>query len=254
MKSFDKIVIGNWKMQLSVKEAEDQALKLKKLLEEYTPYDNIEMVICPDFLSFTEVKEILENTRVSLGAQDGFQEDKGSYTGEESLKHLKQAGCDYVILGHSERRAMGETDKEINNKVKAALDNNLIPIICVGETFDERKDGNKDLIIIHQVYQALQDIEFEKDQTIIIAYEPVWVIGSGQVIDPKEASLTASVINQSVLDIVKNYNDINLKILYGGSVEPGNINKFSSLDNISGVLVGGASLKAKTFIQLIKNI
>ncbi|PIR06082.1 MAG: triose-phosphate isomerase [Candidatus Komeilibacteria bacterium CG11_big_fil_rev_8_21_14_0_20_36_20] len=253
MKSFDKIIIANWKMQLTVSQAEKQAKKIKKLLSKSRLDKKTAIVVCPDFLALTEIADVFKGTRVAYGAQDGFAEDVGAYTGEESFKNLKAIGCDYVIIGHSERREMGETDKIINKKVRAALKNDLTPIICIGETFDERKEGNKDLVLMHQVHQALYNIELKQAQQIIIAYEPVWVIGSGQAISMVEADHTAAVIRQHIIDALDGHDLSSFSIIYGGSVSPDNIRQFTSLKNIKGALVGTASLRAEIFVELIKN-
>lgn len=247
------IIIANWKMQLDVEESIKQAKLLKDLVKENKIKEDIEIVICPDFLSLNEVGKTIKNSNIFLGAQDGFYIEKGSYTGEISMKELSDLNCKYVILGHSERRKMGEKDEEINKKVISALEYDLIPIVCVGETFNERRNGLKDNVIMHQVYQALKDIELKQNQSIIIAYEPVWVIGSGQVIDPQEASHTSLVIKQSILDVLEEGHN-NTRVIYGGSVKAENVNQFTKLVNIDGTLVGGASLKASEFIELIKNI
>ena len=142
------IIIANWKMQLDVATAVKQAKLLKKLISEKRIKKQTKIVVCPDFLSLNEVAQVFKDTRIILGAQDGFYEPQGSYTGEISMKELADLSCQYVILGHSERRARGETDEEVNKKVTSALEYNLIPIICVGETFQERREGLKDHIII----------------------------------------------------------------------------------------------------------
>ena len=251
---YKNIIIANWKMHLDLKESVEQAKILKKLVEENNIKKDIEIVICPDFLSLNEVGKIFKNTNIILGAQDGFYVEKGSYTGEVSMKELHDLNCRYIILGHSERRKMGETDEDINKKVISALDYELTPIICVGERFNERREGLKDNVIMHQVYQALKDVKLNKNQNIIIAYEPVWVIGSGQVIDPQEATHTALVIQQSILDMLGDNANKNSRVIYGGSVKKENVNKFTKLRNIDGALVGGASLKSAEFLELIKQV
>ena len=153
------IIIANWKMQLDVAESVKQAKLLKKMIQNNKIKKNIEIIVCPDFLSLNEVGKIFKDTNIILGAQDGFYVEKGSYTGEISMKELADLNCKYVILGHSERRSMGETDEEVNKKVISALSYNLIPIICVGETFKEHHEGLKDHVVMHQVYQALKETE-----------------------------------------------------------------------------------------------
>ncbi len=249
-----KFIIANWKMQLAVAESSNLAMELKNVLSKSKLDKDKTVIVCPDFLSFTEVAKIFKGSNVALGAQDGFYEEAGAYTGEISLAELKASGCQYVILGHSERRKLGETDEVVNKKVKAALASNLIPIICVGETFNERKEGQTDLVLMNQIHQALKDVKIKANDQFIIAYEPVWVIGTGQAIGPKEAWQATAVIEQSLLDIFEGGHEASFSIIYGGSVNPSNIHDFSSISSIKGVLVGGASLDAKNFIELIKNI
>jgi len=240
-------------MQLDVNQSVKVAKAIKKLLSGSRTSSDIQIVICPSFLALTEVVKVLKGSKVALGAQDSFYEDHGAYTGEISVGELKKVGCKYVIVGHSERRQMGETDEIVNQKVRAVLSQGLVPIICVGETFDERREGNKDMVVMHQVYQALHNIEFDKKQKIIIAYEPVWVIGSGQVIDNQEAAHIASVIKQSMIDVFDGKDQATYSIIYGGSVSPSTVSDFTKLANMQGTLVGGASLEAKVFVEIIKN-
>lgn len=245
------IIIANWKMKLSVAQAKKLAIAVKN-----KKTTQAELVICPTFASLTEVAKNLAGSQVKLGAQNCFWEPSGAYTGEVSAKELKEIGCEFVIIGHSERRQyLKETDEMIHRKIKMALACGLTPILCVGETFDQRQQGAKDYVLIQQVTQALQGVEVGSDKQLIIAYEPVWVIGSGQAIDPLEAANTHQVIYQSLFDlfpsdIVKN----NFRIIYGGSVDQTNVADFVSLEKTSGVLVGGASLKIDEFSALIDSI
>lgn len=253
MKNFDQLIIANWKMQLTVEEAKKLARSIKNLADQRKISSKKQIVICPDFLSMLEIAKILKDSPVALGAQDGFYEDIGAFTSEVPMRELKSVGCEYVILGHSERRALGESDQTVNLKVKAAIKHGLVPIICVGETFSERQEGNKGTVIMRQVYEALQGVEVASHHQIIIAYEPVWVIGSGQAISGEEASQTAAMIRQSYVDVMEGRHMDSLGVLYGGSVDPDNINHFTKMANIRGALVGGASLQAQTFIDLAEN-
>ena len=251
MNSKKPIIIANWKMKLGTNEAVNLAKEIKK----GTNQEN-EIVICPSFVSISEVGEILKGSQIKLGAQDCFWESEGAYTGEVSAKQLRELGCEFVILGHSERRQyLKETDEVIHSKIRLALNFDLVPILCVGETFEQRQEGAKDYVLIQQVTKALEGIEIDSAKQLIIAYEPVWVIGSGQAIDPAEAAAAHQVIFQCLFDLfpsqlVKS----NLRIIYGVSVDESNISNFVSLENTDGVLVGGASLKAKNFLAIIKNI
>ncbi|MFA6215988.1 MAG: triose-phosphate isomerase [Patescibacteria group bacterium] len=245
------IVIANWKMKLGAAESVQLATAVKGSVSA-----EVETVVCPSFVSLVAVGNILKGSGIKLGAQDCFWEDKGAYTGEVSASQLKEIGCEFVILGHSERRKyLNETDDMVHQKVVMALKAGLTPIICVGETFQQRQDGAKDYVLIEQTAKALEGLEVEDKNQLIIAYEPVWVIGSGQAIEPQEAAAAHQVIRQSLFDLfpavlVKN----NFRVIYGGSVDQTNITDFIGLENTAGVLVGAASIKAAEFGSLIKNI
>jgi len=249
MSQNQKFVIANWKMKLGISESIHLAKAIKKIKS------NVEVVVCPSFASVVEVRNILKGSKVKVGGQDCFWESEGAYTGEVSASQLREAGCDYVIIGHSERRKyLQETDEMIHNKIKTALSASLTPIICVGESFEQRSEGATDYVLINQVTKAIEGVDLGSDKKIIIAYEPVWVIGSGQAISPDEAEHAHQVIRQSLFDIfspglVKN----NFSIIYGGSITSQNVGEFIALENTSGVLVGGASLKSDEFIAIIKN-
>ena len=244
------LIIANWKMKLGL----NQALDLAKSLKAVEALGK-EIVICPSFASLFPVSQVLKNTELKLGAQDIFWEASGAYTGEVSASELRDVGCQFVIIGHSERRKyLGETDEIVHKKVKAALAADLVPIICVGETFDQRQAGAADYVLIQQVTKALEGIDLRPDQPVVVAYEPVWVIGTGQAIDPPQAGHVHQVIRQTLIDLfplelVKN----SFRIIYGGSVDRSNVSDFTNLENTSGVLVGNASLEAAEFIDLIKN-
>ena len=213
------------------------------------------MAIAPDFLAYLEVAKVLEGSGIFLAAQNGYSETKGAFTGEISLATLKEVACSYVLIGHSERRQFfAETDESINNKISFALQQGLIPVLCVGETFADRKDGRKDVVVMQQVQNALRGIDIKPSQTLVIAYEPVWAIGSGQAMQPVELKHTAMIIRQSLIDVLEDKDLPLVKIIYGGSVNSENISSFTDLDIISGALVGGASLEAEKFIDLIKQI
>ena len=219
------IIIANWKMNLTVKES----LKLaEEILSGSASRSSgeTEVVLCPGFESLHYLKDSLKD-KIGLGAQDCFWEDAGAYTGEVSPKVLKELGCAYVIIGHSERRKhLGETDEQVNRKVYAALRNDLIPIICVGETFEERQRGEKDFVIMRQVAKALAGIKLLSADRLIIAYDPVWVIGSGQAVSPDEAEHASRVIKQVLLDNLGAAPAEQTRIIYGGSVNPENVGGF----------------------------
>ncbi|MDA2935894.1 triose-phosphate isomerase [Patescibacteria group bacterium AH-259-L05] len=257
-----KIIIANWKMRPNLRESQNLVkgvLKYLKKSKKKKKLSKLDIVVCPSFTSLSAVPQmskfkVLRN--VFLGAQDCFWEEKGEFTGEISPAWLKEVGCKYVILGHSERRRyLSETDEMVHKKIKASLNAGLIPIICVGETLDQRRRGLKEYVILEQVSQALSGVSIDKKQKIIIAYEPVWVIGSGHAIGPEEAEYMNKIILQRTidlfpLDVVKN----NIRVVYGGSVDHDNVKSFVDQDTVDGALVGGASLKAKEFIKICEAI
>ncbi len=248
-----KYIIGNWKMQLAPAESVKQAEQLKKLLSKSRLPSEMQVAVAPDFLSWIKVAEVLRGSKIQLASQDGWWADKGAYTGEISLAMLKKLGCTYAIIGHSERRQqVNETNELINQKIKAALLYDLVPILCVGETFADRKEGRKEVVIIQQVHAALNKVDILPQQTLIIAYEPVWAIGSGQACDPQEAKHTALVIKQAMLDVLEDQDLPLVEIIYGGSVDKNNIKNYLAIPEIKGALVGGASLVADNFMELIK--
>lgn len=262
-----KLIIGNWKMQIGLKESEILAKEIAKKIEEkknQIDWDKIEVVICPSLTAIETVARIFhqqfkifsKQAKISLkiGAQDCFWEEKGAFTGEVSPRQLQELGCEYVIIGHSERRdSLKEDDQIVNNKVKAVLKTGLTPIICIGETLQERQKGIKDYVIIQQLTKALSGIELKPKQKIVIAYEPVWVIGTGQAVEAEEIGYLNKIIFQQMIDlfplpIIRN----NIRIVYGGSVDPANVKEFLVQDKNKGVLLGGASLKVAQFIKIIE--
>lgn len=248
-----KIIIANWKMKLSGPAAQEL---IREFIDIYQPTEKAEVVICPDYLNLPLISQAIKDTEIALGAQNCFWEKTGAFTGEISPKFLKEAGARYVIVGHSERRTyLGETNEMVNNKVKAALAEGLAPIVCVGETFEERQEGNKDFVIINQVNKAVADVKLNEGDELIIAYEPVWVIGSGQAVAPEEAEHTHRVIRQVLMDNFEiDVIDEKIRLIYGGSIEPANLKGFLTMPNIDGALVGGASLDPIAFNDLLKEV
>jgi len=245
------IIIANWKMKLGIDESKNLTKAVKSGVRNHT-----DVVLCPSFVALPAVSAAIGGSAIKLGGQDCFWEGVGAFTGEISAGQLKEVGCEFVILGHSERRTyLGETDEMIHKKVEMAISVGLVPIVCVGETFDQRQEGITDYVLIRQVTKAFEGIIFKDSQQAIIAYEPVWVIGSGQAIEPPQAAAAHEVIRQTVLDLfgADSVNG-NFRIVYGGSVDSENVKSFTNLENIDGILVGGVSLKALDFITLIKNV
>ncbi|MDD2646689.1 MAG: triose-phosphate isomerase [Patescibacteria group bacterium] len=255
------IIIANWKMNISSKETDFLLADILKELKKNKSIKNFDLVFCPDLISLISAQNIIKKNKIgglniALGAQNCFWEERGSYTGETSPLFLKQIGCQYVLVGHSERREyLGETSEMINKKIKIALNNDLTPIVCVGETFTERQSGARDYKIMEQVGQALDGVKLKVHQKLILAYEPVWVSGSGQTILADEAEYVNRVIKQKMIDlyplpIVRN----NINFVYGGNINHNNIKKFLEQDTIDGILVGAASLNPTEFIRLCRII
>jgi triosephosphate isomerase len=252
--SEEKIIIANWKMKLGLAETLSLAKKINSKFKGFT--EGI-IAICPNFISLMEVKKIFKGSKIKLGAQDVFWEGKGAYTGEISPSMLVEAGCDYVIIGHSERRKfLMENYEMIHRETKAVLSiEDLVPIICIGENWDERKTDRRDFILFDQMQQALSGIDIVGNQQIIIAYEPIWAIGSGTAIEPSEAEYAHKIIKLTLNDMfgMKIVNN-NFKIIYGGSINSKNVKGFVGLENLDGMLVGGASLDVDEFYKVAKAI
>jgi triosephosphate isomerase len=243
------IVAGNWKMHNTIAESVALAQAIK---QGTTNIKNGEVIIAPPFTSLSSVYETIKGSRVALAAQNMHYEDKGAFTGEIASGMLKDIGCTYVILGHSERRKyFHESDEDINLKVKKALAVGLKPILCVGETEDERIKNVTQSVIDRQIKKALSSVE--KIDNVVIAYEPVWAIGTGKV----ATSAQAEQVHNFIRSILKTlYGDVskNIRILYGGSVTKDNIGELIGMENIDGALVGGASLKSDAFLGIIQQI
>jgi len=244
------IIIANWKMQLNAADAVALAKKVKKASAKYK---DAEVVLCPSFTELAAVAAALKGSSVALGAQDCFWEERGAYTGEVSPQVLKEYGVQYVIVGHSERRMhLGGTDSMVNRKIRMLLSLNMTPILCVGERFEERQEGRKDHVILQQLTRDLAGVWFTALNRLIVAYEPVWVIGSGQDVDPEEIEHTSRVIRQSLYDqLPDDLVDEQIKIIYGGSVDPENVRPYLGQPGIAGALVGGASLEAAAFSAIV---
>jgi len=243
------IIIANWKMSLDFRDSMKLAREFGDVIDISADKD---IVVCPSTSNFLLIAEVLKEAGIKMGVQDLFWEDRGAYTGCESPKFLYEAGCRYAIIGHSERRKyFGETDVMVHKKIKAALSAGINPILCVGETADERRANRTDHVILSQVIGALKGIDLIPSEQIVIAYEPVWVIGSGQAIEPHQAEHAFRIINQAVIDLLPlTIRQNNVRIIYGGSVDGSNAADFIGLDHFNGFLVGGASLKAEEFVKI----
>lgn len=212
-----------------------------------------QVIICPPFTALAAVSQITAGSPIGLGAQNMHQEKEGAYTGEISPDMLKDAGCQYVILGHSERRQFfGETSQGVNAKVFAALANGLIPIVCVGESLSEREAGNTEKVVAGQVKESLAGIDPRQAQKILVAYEPVWAIGTGKTASASDAQQVNGLIRALLEEMFGREASQAVRILYGGSVKPDNTAGLMQQPDIDGALVGGASLKAESFAAIIK--
>ena len=237
-----KIVAGNWKMNKTPKEALELIEILKPLVG---GQDKVEVVFCPPAVDLVIAAEAVKGTNIKIGAQNMYCEESGAYTGEISPAMVKESGCEYVILGHSERRGyFGETDELINLKVKKAFEHGLTPIICVGEKLSEREQGITLDLIRMQVKIALKDIDLENVKKTVIAYEPIWAIGTGKTATSVQAEEVCSAIRECVKEVFGQEVSDEIRIQYGGSVNAGNAAELFAMPNIDGGLVGGASLKA----------
>jgi len=246
-------IIANWKMQQSPEQAQQVAKDLVKKVKKDKIKRGREVVICPTFTELPALSKILKGNQIGLGAQDVAEEDYSAFTGGVSAAGLKYYDCEYVIVGHSERRTyLHETNQQVNKKIKLVLKSNLIPIVCIGETFEERQAGQKEAVLMEQLAEGLSGVWVHENQKMLIAYEPVWVIGSGQAVDPDEAERTHAAIRRALLEHLpaKIVSD-NIGIIYGGSVNSLNVKDFLDRPSIDGVLVGGASLTLDKFWPII---
>lgn len=243
------IVAGNWKMNNDLSETEELLSQLKQHLEEKP---QAEVIVAPSFTNLYHVFQSLSNTPINVAAQNMHQNENGAFTGEVSAKMLRSVGVKYVILGHSERRAIfKETDELLAEKVNAALKNDLQVIFCVGEELEERKNDNHFKVVEEQLSKGLFHISKEEFKKVVIAYEPVWAIGTGETASPEQAQEMHSFIRKTVSE--KFGNDIanEVSILYGGSVKPANAQEIFAKEDVDGGLIGGASLKAEDFLAIV---
>jgi triosephosphate isomerase len=243
------ILAGNWKMNMTIAEATDFVRSIRRGLNEIKTVDR---VICPPFTALAALKELLSATEIGLGAQNMHWEEEGAYTGEISPVMLKEL-CQYVILGHSERRALfGETDKGVNRKIKAALAHGLLPIVCVGETESEYDAGSTEQVVGGQVRGCLAGLTAGQVAGLVIAYEPVWAIGTGKAATPAGAgSVIGLTIRGTIAGLYDEATAQAVRVQYGGSVKPSNVAEFMAHPDIDGALVGGASLKPD-FVDLVR--
>ena len=245
------LIVGNWKMFKTIPEGINLLNIIKAGVHKITECD---VAVCPPFTALAAISELIQETNIELGAQDMHYETEGAFTGEISPLMLKDVGCRYVILGHSERRSyFQEKDELINKKVIATLKYNIVPIVCIGETLEEREARRAFEVVKHQFDHSLMDLKSEEIERVIIAYEPVWAIGTGRTATPEQAEQMHSYIRRLLNEKYGEEVAAHVKILYGGSVKPDNIAQLSTKPNVDGALVGGASIKAEAFIQIVAN-
>ncbi|MBI2418937.1 MAG: triose-phosphate isomerase [Ignavibacteriales bacterium] len=245
-----QVIAGNWKMFNDIQASVDLSAALKNGLSSLSV--NCEVIVCPPFTALDTVRTVIKGSVIKLGAQNMHFEESGAFTGEIAAPMLKSVGCEYVILGHSERRTIfGETDQLINKKIKKALSAGMNPIFCIGETLQERESNVTFDVIRRQVVEGLKEITAEQMAKVILAYEPVWAIGTGKTASPAQAQEVHAFIRGLLTELYGNTVAGNVVIQYGGSVKPDNANELLGQPDIDGALVGGACLKAESFIGII---
>jgi triosephosphate isomerase len=250
MKKRRPLIAGNWKMYKKPKEAAETARQLDQRVASVA---DVDIMIAPPYTALAAVSAVIYKGPVALGAQNLFWEAEGAYTGEISAPMLKSVGCTYCIIGHSERRQyFGETDQTVNKKIKAAIEAELIPVLCVGETEKEREAEQTFSVLDKQVQNGLEELVSKDLDTLVIAYEPVWAIGTGKTATDDQAQEAHRFIRSLVQKNFGNALAESMRILYGGSVKPGNIAALMQMPDIDGALVGGASLDAESFSQIVK--
>lgn len=243
------LIAGNWKMFKTCQEATATADKLVELTKGIT---DVDIMIAPSYISLYAVSEKTKGSSVSLGAQNLHWEKEGAFTGEISSDMLQSCGCSHVLIGHSERRQFfGETDETVNKRIKTALANGLVPVFCIGETENERDDEKTFNVLDKQVQDGLKDLGSGSLAELVIAYEPVWAIGTGKTATPAQVQEVHAFLRSLIGKIFGDDFSGKIRILYGGSVKPANISELMQLDDVDGALVGGASLDADIFSQIV---
>jgi triosephosphate isomerase len=244
-----KFVAGNWKMNTTCDEAVALA---KQLVASVGDVQNVDVAVCPPYVNCVPVQEVIKDSWIELGAQDLYWESKGAFTGKVSAPMLTAIGATYVIIGHSEQRQyFGETDDTVNKKLNAALEADLRPIVCVGETLQERNDNRMEEVVSTQIQGGFAGIDAARMRTCTIAYEPVWAIGTGETATPQQAQDMHAFIRKMITEMYDEEIAQGMRIQYGGSVKPGNAAELFAKEDIDGGLIGGAALKADAFSDII---
>ena len=244
------LIAGNWKMNNTVQESVNFS---KELTSNIAKKDNVEVVIAPTFTALFSVGEQLKESCIKLGSQNIFWEKSGAFTGEISADMLKSCSVEYTIIGHSERRQyFGETNETVNKRIVTAVENSFIPIFCIGESLEERESGKEKMIVKSQLVEGLKEIAKEKLTDLVVAYEPVWAIGTGKTATPEQAQEMHKFIRETVAGIFDTEFADKLIIQYGGSLKPANAQELLSQPDIDGGLIGGAALQVDSFSEIIK--
>ena len=242
------IIAGNWKMNMTPSQAKELVTDLIPLVKDAA----CDVVVCPPYVDIALVAELVQGTNIQVGAQNIHWAEKGAFTGEISAAMLKEAGAAYAIIGHSERRQyFGETDATVNSRTKAALAAGIVPIICVGESLEQRENGETDAVVSGQVKADLADIPGEAVAGLVIAYEPIWAIGTGKTATDEQANETIGLIRETIASLYGQAVADQVRIQYGGSMNPKNVKGLMAQAQIDGGLIGGASLKAADFAQVV---
>lgn len=242
------IIAGNWKMHKTIKEAVDFVLEIKDQVKD----TDVEVVLCAPATMLGPMKAAAKDSKVKIGAQNMHYESSGAFTGEISAEMLNELEIDYVIIGHSERRQyFNETNESVNKKVKKALEANIRPIMCCGETLEQRESGTMETIIKSQIVEGLKDVSDKDMSKIVIAYEPIWAIGTGVTASSEQANDAIAFIRTIITDLYSEAVSEEVQIQYGGSVKPENVEEIMNQSDIDGALVGGASLKPESFLSLV---
>ncbi|MDO4669910.1 MAG: triose-phosphate isomerase [Aerococcus sp.] len=243
------LIAGNWKMNKTPDEA---AAFINELKEKMTQEKKAEVLVCPPAIYLQKMIETVKGTDIEVGAQNAFYEESGAFTGELSPVALAELGTDYIIIGHSERRqGFGETDEDIAKKAAAIFKAGVTPIICCGETLEQREDGIAKDWIAGQIRAALAELSDEQIAKSVIAYEPIWAIGTGKTASPQDAEEICAVVRDVVFEVAGKEASEGVRVLYGGSVKPANVDEILAQENIDGALVGGASLEVDSFMALV---
>lgn len=244
------IIAGNWKLNKTIAESRELSTQLAERLKEI---DDREIIIAPVYTALATVADVIKNSPIQLAAQNCYSEKGGAFTGEVSPEFLQDAGCQYIIIGHSERRQlMNETDHFINQKLFRVLETGLKPILCIGETLQERENDRMLEVLTTQIKGGLANLTTKQMTTVVIAYEPVWAIGTGKTASAEQAEDAHSFIRGLLQELFDSEVATQTRILYGGSVKPNNVDELMTQENIDGALVGGASLNAEDFVRIVQ--